>query len=106
MPVVVLADCFESWRTPSRMRRLSDWDADEAACHAARDKSGRQVYVASASAVPFQDNSFHVIFSADLLCHANVDELESLRNFHRCLREERRRAPFEPSGILVVDVRA
>jgi SAM-dependent methyltransferase len=60
-------------------------DVDEAACRAARDKSRRLVCVASASAVPFRENSFDVIFSADVLCHARVDELESVRNFHRCL---------------------
>lgn len=65
--------------------QIIGFDIEEAACHAARDKSRRQVCVASASAVPFRENSFDVIFSADVLCHASVNELETLRNFHHCL---------------------
>ena len=61
------------------------FDVNEAACRAARAKSGRQVCVASTSSVPFKENLFDVNFSVDVLCHAGVDELESLRNFYQCL---------------------
>ena len=60
-------------------------DADSGACAAARAKSRRPVCAGSANALPFADRSFAAIFSADVLCHRNVDEVLALRDFHRCL---------------------
>ena len=60
-------------------------DADSGACAAARAKSGRPVCAGSANALPFADRSLAAIFSADVLCHRNVDEALAINDFHRCL---------------------
>jgi len=60
-------------------------DADAMACAIARTKSGRPVCAGSANAMPFADGSLAAIFSADVLCHRNVDEVRALADFHRCL---------------------
>jgi SAM-dependent methyltransferase len=60
-------------------------DADALACAVARTKSGRPVCAGSANAMPFADRSLAAIFSADVLCHGNVDEVRALADFHRCL---------------------
>jgi SAM-dependent methyltransferase len=60
-------------------------DADALACAVARGKSGRPVCAGSANAMPFADRSLAAIFSADVLCHGNVDEVRALADFHRCL---------------------
>ena len=71
-------------------RELPSWqpiglDADSGACRAARTKSRRPVCAGSANALPFADRSLAAIFSADVLCHRNVDEGRALADFHRCL---------------------
>jgi SAM-dependent methyltransferase len=60
-------------------------DADAMACAIARTKSGRPVCAGSANAMPFATGSLAAIFSADVLCHRNVDEVRALADFHRCL---------------------
>jgi SAM-dependent methyltransferase len=60
-------------------------ELDAEACRVARTKSGVPVVVGSVAAMPFADNSFAAIFSADVLCHAGVDERASLAEFRRCL---------------------
>jgi SAM-dependent methyltransferase len=35
--------------------------------------------------MPFANGSLAAIFSADVLCHRNVDEVRALADFHRCL---------------------
>lgn len=72
-------------------------DADEAACVRARVKSARPVCRGSVNALPFLDAAFSAIFSADVLCHRDVDEVEALRQLRRCLA---------PGGILVVNLPA
>jgi SAM-dependent methyltransferase len=72
-------------------------DADETACARARTKSARPVCRGSVAALPFLDSAFSAIFSADVLCHRDVDERQALLQFHRCLR---------PGGILVVNLPA
>jgi SAM-dependent methyltransferase len=68
-------------------RTVVGLDADVAACGRAAAKSGRPVCAGSVDALPFSDSSLAAIFSADVLCHRNVDEARALRQFHRCLAE-------------------
>lgn len=72
-------------------------DADEAACGRARTKSARPVCRGSVNELPFADAAFSTIFSADVLCHRDVDERQALEQFHRCLM---------PGGILVLNLPA
>jgi SAM-dependent methyltransferase len=62
-------------------------DFDAFAAHSAQRKSGRPVCVGSINALPFADGVFGSIFSADVLCHRDVDELTALGEFRRCLTE-------------------
>ena len=72
-------------------------DADESACARARTKSARPVCRGSINALPFIDAAFSAIFSADVLCHRDVDERQALQQFRRCLA---------PGGILVLNLPA
>ena len=72
-------------------------DADETACLRAGVKSARPVCRGSVNALPFRDAAFSAIFSADVLCHRDVDEVQALRQFRRCLM---------PGGILVMNLPA
>ena len=72
-------------------------DMDEAAADVARAKAGRPVCVGSANVLPFVGEVFDVIFSADVLCHAGVDEERAVREFFRCL---------SPGGMLVLNLPA
>ncbi|TMJ58009.1 MAG: class I SAM-dependent methyltransferase [Alphaproteobacteria bacterium] len=56
-------------------------DVDQRACKRAATKSARPVCAGSVDALPFPDGVFAVIFSADVLCHRNVDEQGALRQF-------------------------
>jgi SAM-dependent methyltransferase len=60
-------------------------DADSIACGRAAMKSGCAVCAGSVNALPFADAAFGAIFSADVLCHRDVDERAALAQFHRCL---------------------
>jgi len=60
-------------------------DRDGAACARAAAKSARPVCAGSVNALPFADAAFGAIFSADVLCHRDVDERAALAQFHRCL---------------------
>ena len=55
------------------------------------------VCAGSANALPFPDRSLAAIFSADVLCHRNVDDMAALRDFHRCLAA---------GGVLVINLPA
>jgi SAM-dependent methyltransferase len=72
-------------------------DADQAACGRAKAKSARPVCCGSVNELPFADAAFAAIFSADVLCHRDVDERQALMQFHRCLT---------PGGILVLNLPA
>jgi SAM-dependent methyltransferase len=72
-------------------------DADETACSRASAKSARPVCRGSVNALPFRDAAFAAIFSADVLCHRDVDEQQALLQFYRCLA---------PNGILVLNLPA
>ncbi len=83
-------------------RDLPQWpsiglDVDGGACAAAQMKSHRPVCAGSANALPFADGSLAAIFSADVLCHRNVDERLALGDFHRCLTAD---------GLLVINLPA
>jgi SAM-dependent methyltransferase len=60
-------------------------DLDLRACTRAAIKSARPVCAGSINDLPFANNAFAAIFSADVLCHEGVDEARALRQFHRCL---------------------
>jgi ubiquinone/menaquinone biosynthesis C-methylase UbiE len=84
------------------VRDLPAWtavglDADVGACTAARAKSRASVCAGSANSLPFPDRSLAAIFSADVLCHRNVDDVTALRDFHRCLAA---------GGVLVLNLPA
>jgi SAM-dependent methyltransferase len=72
-------------------------DADQAACTRAKAKSALPVCRGSVNELPFADAAFSAIFSADVLCHRDVDERQALAQFHRCL---------SPGGILVLNLPA
>ncbi len=78
-------------------RTIIGLDADRAACARAAAKSARPVCVGSVNALPFADAAFGAIFSADVLCHRNVDERAALAQFHRCLWD---------GGVLVLNLPA
>jgi SAM-dependent methyltransferase len=63
-------------------------DADPGACERAAAKSHRPVCAGSVNDMPFADTRFAAIFSADVLCHAGVDERATLGHFRRCLRDD------------------
>jgi SAM-dependent methyltransferase len=72
-------------------------DADQQACERAAVKSARPVCRGSVNALPLAEGSMSAIFSADVLCHRDVDEGQALAEFHRCLM---------PNGILVLNLPA
>jgi SAM-dependent methyltransferase len=72
-------------------------DADQPACERAAAKSARPVCRGSVNALPFADTSLSAIFSADVLCHRDVDEQQAMVQFHRCL---------VPGGILILNLPA
>jgi len=78
-------------------RTIIGLDADCTACARAAAKSGRPVCAGSVNALPFADAAFGAIFSADVLCHRDVDEGAALGQFHRCLRDD---------GVLVLNLPA
>ena len=64
----------------------------------APERRARARYAAArVNALPFADAAFSAIFSADVLCHRDVDERQALKQFHRCL---------SPDGILVLNLPA
>jgi SAM-dependent methyltransferase len=78
-------------------RTVIGLDADTAACARAAAKSGRPVCAGSVNALPFADGAFGAIFSADVLCHRDVDEAAALAQFHRCLLD---------GGVLILNLPA
>jgi len=78
-------------------RTVVGLDAAPLDCARAAAKSGRAVCAGSVDALPFSDAAFGAIFSADVLCHAGVDERAALAQFHRCLGD---------NGVLVLSLPA
>ncbi len=71
-------------------RTVLGLDVEPRACARAAEKSGRPVCAGSVDSLPFADGALAAIFSADVLCHRNVDEPRALRQFHRCLAADGR----------------
>jgi len=71
-------------------------DIDKTACEIAI-RSSRLVCLGNAGSLPFADESLTAIFSADMLNHGGINQIQVLQNFHRCL---------EPEGILVLNLPA
>ena len=71
-------------------------DRDALACRFARGK-GATVAQGSIDALPFADNTFDAVFSADVLCHGGVDQGQALLEMRRCLK---------PGGALVLNLPA
>lgn len=63
-------------------------ELDRRACVLAAAKSARPVCAGSVNQLPFPDRSLAAIFSADVLCHHDVDERRALLQFYRCLTED------------------
>ena len=78
-------------------RTVIGLDADAGACARAAAKSACPVCAGSVNALPFADAAFGAIFSADVLCHRDVDERAALAQFHRCLSKD---------GVLVLNLPA
>ena len=78
-------------------RTVIGLDANGTACARAAAKSARPVCAGSVNALPFADAAFAAIFSADVLCHRDVDERAALAQFHRCLRD---------GGVLILNLPA
>jgi ubiquinone/menaquinone biosynthesis C-methylase UbiE len=76
---------------------LEGIELDEQAAAVARRKTGLAIVVGSVARMPFEAGSFSAIVSADVLCHANVDERAALSEFHRCL---------SPGGALLLNLPA
>src|SRR6266446_1616154 len=72
-------------------------DADHKACTRAAAKSARPVCNGSVNDLPFADGAFTAIFSADVLCHCDVDERGALAQFRRCLAQD---------GLLILNLPA
>jgi SAM-dependent methyltransferase len=72
-------------------------ELDPHASRLAREKSGCPVCVGSVAALPFRAGALDGVFSADVLCHRDVDEDATLKEFHRCLA---------PGGVLVLNLPA
>jgi SAM-dependent methyltransferase len=60
-------------------------DNDALAVEIARTKSRAAVHRGSVNSMPFDDRRFGAIISADVLCHAGVDERRAMGEFFRCL---------------------
>jgi SAM-dependent methyltransferase len=82
-------------RRPDLARFGVEWTA--AAAARARNKSGAWIARGSINALPFADNSFDAVVSADVLCHSAVDPPVALTELKRVLR---------PGGLLVMNMPA
>ncbi|MFN4166424.1 MAG: class I SAM-dependent methyltransferase [Ferrovibrio sp.] len=72
-----------------------EFDPEAAAIAAA--KTGLPVQTGSVNALPFDDGAFDAVVSADVLCHAGVDQTAALAEFRRCLK---------PGGLLLLNLPA
>ncbi|MEK9969151.1 MAG: class I SAM-dependent methyltransferase [Ferrovibrio sp.] len=80
---------------------LQGLEYDAEAAGLARAKLGpdgeARVRVGSVNAMPYPDAQLDLVVSADVLCHAAVDEAAALREFYRCLK---------PGGVLLLNLPA
>ncbi len=84
-----------SKRRPDLARFGVEWNATAAS--RARDKSGAWISRGSINVLPFADNTFDAIVSADVLSHSAVDPEVALTELKRVLR---------PGGLLVTNMPA
>jgi SAM-dependent methyltransferase len=84
-----------SVRRPDLARFGVEWNATAAS--RARDKSGAWISRGSINALPFADDTFDAIVSADVLCHSAVDPAVALTELKRVLRS---------GGLLVMNMPA
>jgi SAM-dependent methyltransferase len=63
----------------------------------ARGKAAAAIVQGSIDALPFADQVFDAVFSADVLCHSGVDQQAALLEMRRCLK---------PGGLLVLNLPA
>ena len=82
-------------RRPDLIRLGVEWDATAAI--RTRKKSGAAVARGSVNILPFADDSFDAVASADVLCHAAVEPQAALAELKRVLR---------PGGRLVLNMPA
>lgn len=78
-------------------RPLFGLEYNPAAAARAAAKSGAAVVSGDAAALPFPDGAFAALASADVLCHAAVDEARALAEMRRVLA---------PGGLLVLNLPA
>lgn len=76
---------------------LAGLEFDPEAAQLAQAKTGVKVTVGSVNTMPYHDGSFQAIVSADVLCHAGVQETAALAEFFRCLK---------PGGRLLLNLPA
>jgi len=72
-------------------------ELDAEAVRLARAKSGAPLCRGSVDRLPFAANAFDAILSADVLCHAGVDDDGAFGEFRRCLA---------PGGLLLLNLPA
>lgn len=65
---------------------LAGLEFDAEAAGVAQAKTGLPIAIGSVNAMPYQAGCFDAVVSADVLCHAGVEEAAALSEFHRCLR--------------------
>ena len=76
--------------------RLHGLDIAEQACEFTRSKTGAQVVVGSVDALPFADEAFDVVLSADVLGY-RIDVDAAMAGFYRVLR---------PGGLAIIKLAA
>src|SRR5262245_47224493 len=76
---------------------LHGLEYDAGAALTARGKTIAAIAVGSVHAMPYPADTFDVIVSADVLCHARVDPGAALAEFCRCLK---------PGGLILLNLPA
>lgn len=77
--------------------RFIGLDRDPAACRATAGRWPGPVVLGSIDRLPFADGSLGAVVSADVLCHAGVDEAVALAEIRRCLA---------PGGVCILNLPA
>jgi SAM-dependent methyltransferase len=77
--------------------RLHGLEYDAGAARTARGKAHAAIAIGSVHAMPYPEDAFDVIVSADVLCHARVDPRAALAEFCRCLK---------PGGLMLLNLPA
>ena len=72
-------------------------DVDDGACETSREKTAATVRVGSVTALPYQDATFDLILSLDVLGASEVEPADAIAEFRRCLK---------PGGLLLLNLAA